>query len=167
MVSELTPAQHSFRAAMASLSAAVNIVTTNGPRGEAGVTVSAVSSVTDSPPTLLVCVNRSSYTHDVFQHNRHVAINVLASDQEEIAWHFAGRTGLSFEERFALPIWDRDHNGVPLLKEAAARVSGTIVDETSRGSHSVFFVEVDTAESRDDRGGLAYFQRNFHALSVA
>ena len=45
---------------MARLGAAVNIITTDGPGGKRGFTASAVCSVTDSPPTLLVCLNRSS-----------------------------------------------------------------------------------------------------------
>ncbi|WP_252405960.1 flavin reductase, partial [Escherichia coli] len=44
-----------FRAGMARLGAAVNIITTDGPGGRAGFTASAVCSVTDTPPTLLVC----------------------------------------------------------------------------------------------------------------
>ena len=78
MVQEITPAQQQFRAAMANLSAAVNIVTTDGVSGKAGITVSAVCSVTDDPPTLLVCVNQRSYTHDIFRTNRRMAVNVLA-----------------------------------------------------------------------------------------
>lgn len=43
-----------FRDAMARLGSAVNIITTDGPAGRAGFTASAVCSVTDTPPTLLV-----------------------------------------------------------------------------------------------------------------
>lgn len=49
-----------FRDAMSRLGAAVNVVTTDGSAGLGGFTASAVCSVTDSPPTLLVCMNRDS-----------------------------------------------------------------------------------------------------------
>ncbi len=49
-----------FRDAMARLGAAVNVVTSAGPAGRGGFTASAVCSVTDDPPSLLVCLNRSS-----------------------------------------------------------------------------------------------------------
>lgn len=52
--------KQSFRDAMAQVGAAVNIITTDGPAGRAGFTASAVCSVTDEPPTLLVCLNRSA-----------------------------------------------------------------------------------------------------------
>jgi len=54
----MTVSREQFRDAMARLGAAVNIVTTDGTAGRAGFTASAVCSVTDDPPTLLVCLNR-------------------------------------------------------------------------------------------------------------
>src|SRR5690606_16913277 len=56
--SRMTVSRQEFRDAMARLGAAVNIVTTDGPAGLSGMTVSAVCSVTDDPPMLLVCLNR-------------------------------------------------------------------------------------------------------------
>ncbi|MWL34502.1 4-hydroxyphenylacetate 3-monooxygenase, partial [Escherichia coli] len=39
-----------FRDARASLSAEVNIITTEGDAGQCGITATAVCSVTDTPP---------------------------------------------------------------------------------------------------------------------
>lgn len=52
-----------FKNAMSFLSSAVNVVTTMGDAGRHGFTASAVCSVTDTPPTLLVCMNKSSRSH--------------------------------------------------------------------------------------------------------
>ncbi|MER6941082.1 flavin reductase [Nocardioides sp. NPDC127514] len=161
---ELTPTQRAFRAAMSNLSAAVNIVTTDGPRGPAGITVSAACSVTDSPPTMLVCVNRSSYTHDFFVENKRVGINVLGAEHEPIAMRFAGASDVSMGDRLSEPEWEHDSHGVPVLRDAVATVIGRVADHRSHGSHTVLFVEVDAVDSRDDTGGLVYFQRRFHTL---
>src|ERR1700709_1935400 len=83
-----------FREAMAHLSAAVNIITTDGPHGRCGMTASAVCSVTDHPPPMLVCVNQSSAAHAVFEGNGRICINVLPGNQQELARHFAGMTRL-------------------------------------------------------------------------
>ena len=56
----MTVTRQDFRDAMARLGAAVNIITTGGPAGRGGFTASAVCSVTDDPPTLLVCMNRNA-----------------------------------------------------------------------------------------------------------
>ena len=52
--------KQAYREAMARLGAAVNVIATDGPGGRAGFTASAVCSVTDTPPTLLVCANRTN-----------------------------------------------------------------------------------------------------------
>ncbi|WP_188190444.1 flavin reductase [Nonomuraea sp. SYSU D8015] len=165
MSDELTSTQREFRTAMANLSAAVNVVTTDGVSGRAGITVSAVCSVTDTPPTLLVCVNQASYTHDIFRTNRRVAINVLGPQHEELAMQFAGATTVPMAERFALPMWDHDTHGLPVLPDAAVVVIGPVGAEFTRGTHTVLFVEVDHVSVREETGALLYFQRRFHQLA--
>ena len=54
-----------FRDAMASLSAAVNVVTTAGEAGRCGITATAVCSVTDTPPSVMVCINANSAMNPV------------------------------------------------------------------------------------------------------
>ena len=44
-----------FREGMSRLGAAITVLTSDGPAGRHGMTASAVVSVTDSPPTLIVC----------------------------------------------------------------------------------------------------------------
>ena len=61
-----------FRNAMSVLASAVNVVTTDGPAGRAGFTATAVCSVSDEPPSLLVCLNRSASVYDIFQANDHL-----------------------------------------------------------------------------------------------
>jgi flavin reductase (NADH) len=151
---------------MASLSAAVSVITTDGPRGRAGITVSAVCSVTDSPPTLLVCVNKSSYLHDLLEENKDVCVNVLGADHEELALDFAGASGASMEQRFRRGAWDFDSEAAPVLEDAIASVLGRIVTIDARGSHSVMFVEVHRVLVRESVTALVYFNRQFHAVGA-
>ncbi|WP_248323756.1 4-hydroxyphenylacetate 3-monooxygenase, reductase component [Caballeronia sp. Sq4a] len=164
---ELDPQRQQFRQAMAHLGAAVNVITTAGAHGRCGITASAVCSVTDAPPTLLVCLNRSSAMHSVFDGNRQVCINVLPASLESIARHFAGMTGLSMEERFQLPVWDEGENGVPVLRGALASLQGTIVEAKDVGSHAVMFVQTTHIKVRSDGDSLIYFDRNFHRVPRA
>lgn len=154
-----------FRDAMAHLPAAVNILTTDGPAGRCGITVSAVCSVTDSPPTVLVCVRQASACHEAFRENGRVAVNVLGGEHEELARHFSGATGVPMQERFAWDIWD-DDAPVPVLREALVGIVGRIVDRTVSGSHSVLFVAVEELRLRRDADSLVYFNRRFHRLSA-
>jgi flavin reductase (NADH) len=160
----IDPVRKQFRQAMAHLGAAVNVITTAGPHGRCGITASAVCSVTDAPPTLLVCINRSSSTHSAFTGNRHVCVNVLPGHFEEMARHFAGLTQLSMEERFSLPVWDEGANSVPVLRDALASLQGVIVEAKEVGSHSVMFVETTAVRVRGDGDSLIYFDRGFHRV---
>jgi flavin reductase (NADH) len=154
-----------FRDAMACLPAAVNVITTDGPSGRCGLTASAVCSVTDSPPTMLVCINQTSYVHDVLRENRSVCINVLAGEYQELARDFAGMTSCGMDERFARHAWKPGRSDVPVLSHAIANLEGTIVELKSVGSHSVMFVQIDDITVRTDGDGLIYFARQFHRLA--
>ncbi|WP_339487267.1 4-hydroxyphenylacetate 3-monooxygenase, reductase component [Pseudomonas sp. EL_65y_Pfl2_R95] len=163
-MSTLDQSQIDFRNAMAQLPAAVNIITTNGPSGRCGITASAVCSVTDSPPTVLVCLNRNSAMHDIFQSNGKLCINVLCSDQEDLAKHFAGMTQVTMEERFAWDIWNAGNTDLPVLRSALVSLEGRISECKSVGSHSVLFVELDQISTREQGDSLVYFNRLFHRV---
>lgn len=162
----MTPSQSEFREAMAHLPAAVNILTTAGPNGRCGITVSAVCSVTDDPPTVLVCVNRRSAMHDVFHANGRVCVNVLGGDQQDLATHFAGATNVAMADRFGWDVWDRGQD-VPVLKDALVTAVGTITHAVPMGSHSVLFVEVEQIRTRSGGQSLVYFNRAYHRLDGA
>lgn len=78
-----------FRNAMSLLTSTVNVVTTMGDSGRHGFTASAVCSVTDTPPTLLVCMNRSSRSYINFVENKVLCVNVLSADQANLSNVFA------------------------------------------------------------------------------
>ena len=100
-----TPDKQTFRDAMACVGAAVNIITTDGPAGRAGFTASAVCSVTDSPPTLLVCLNRGASVWPTFSENRTLCVNTLSAGQEPLSNLFGGKTPM--EDRVWRRRWPR------------------------------------------------------------
>ncbi|MBD2811119.1 4-hydroxyphenylacetate 3-monooxygenase, reductase component [Xenorhabdus sp. Vera] len=153
-----------FRDAMASLSAAVNIITTDGPAGRRGITATAVCSVTDTPPTLMVCINRNSAMNPALQENGHMCVNILNHEQELIARHFAGMTKISMEERFNWDIWQTGMLGQPLLKETLANLEGSIEKIQEVGTHYVYLIEIKQIIVRQEGHGLLYFKRDFHPV---
>lgn len=159
--------QTEFRQAMAHLPAGVNIITTQGTAGRCGITASAVCSVTDSPPTILVCVNRSSASRPIFERNGRLCVNVLSSEQEELAKHFAGMTQVPMEERFGWDIWEDADADQPALRDAIVKLQGSICDFKEVGSHSVIFVQLDRIAVREEGGSLVYFNRHFHGVQRA
>lgn len=156
-----------FRDAMASLSAAVNIVTTEGEAGRCGITATAVCSVTDTPPSVMVCLNANSAMNPVFQGNGKLCINVLNHEQELMARHFAGMTGMAMEERFSLSCWQKGLLGQPLLKGAQASLEGEISQVQTIGTHLVYLVAIKNIVLAEEGHGLIYFKRRFHPVMMA
>jgi flavin reductase len=151
---------------MARLGAAVNIITTNGPGGRRGFTASAVCSVTDDPPTLLVCMNRTSDSAASFLENRVLCVNVLTAEQQCLSPIFAGGTAISAEERFNAGTWTTLETGSPVLADATVSFDCRVSQVTDVGTHHVLFCDVVDIITSGEAQGLIYFNRGYHPVSV-
>lgn len=157
--------QREFRDAMSRLGAAVTVLTTDGPAGRHGMTASAVCSVTDTPPTLLVCVNRSNRSHAAFRANGVICVNVLAGRHRELSGLFS-RPGAA--DRFAGTGWTSGATGAPVLKDAAVSFDCRISACHEEGTHSVLFCAVEAMEMGPGAPeGLIWFGRDYHHLRAA
>jgi flavin reductase len=159
-VTEPDAVKFEFRDAMSRMAAAVNIVTTNGPGGMAGFAATAVCSVTDSPPTLLVCLNRNASVHPAITANNVLCVNVLSHDHQDLSRLFGGKTPVA--ERFAAAEWSELATGSPVLDDALVSFDCRIVHRADGGTHDILMCEVDAIRRRGDGRGLVYFDRNYH-----
>ena len=156
-----------YRDAMARLGAAVSVITTTGAAGPLGFTASAVCSVTDDPPTLLVCMNRGSRLNEAFKANRVLCVNTLAAVQEPLSPLFAGLTGVDdMPTRFAAARWTALTTGSPVLAGAVVSFDCRIAQITEVGTHSVFFCEVEAIQAGSEHEGLIYVGRVYHRIRV-
>lgn len=158
---QVDPAE--FREGMARLGAAVNLVTTDGSAGRSGLTVTAVCSVTDAPPTLLVCINRTSRSLPIMKANGVVAVNVLRLHHVELATRFSSGH-CAQEERFATGTWERLRTGAPILGDALVGFDCRISEIVEIGTHAVLYCPVEEIGFHGQRDGLFYFDRGFHSL---
>jgi flavin reductase len=152
-----------YREAMARFGAAVSVVTTDGPAGRRGFTASAVCSVTDDPPTLLVCVNRQNDSHAALLANGVLCVNTLAAGQQEISALFAGAVS-DPAQRFAAGTWFTLATGAPALQGAVVAFDCRIAQVTEIGTHSVIFGEVREIRHGSVHDGLIYFGRGYHPV---
>lgn len=156
-----------FRNAMCRLGAAVNVLTSDGKAGLAGITASAVCSVTDSPPTLLACINTNAHQYERYVRNGVLCVNVLHGGQEAVSRLFSGANGLSIEDRFAITPWSSLITGAPVLEDALVSFDCHITGVTSVGTHGVFYCEVQQIRHVGQHEGLLYFDRQYHRLTTA
>lgn len=148
-----------FRQGMSNLGAAVNVITTDGAAGQAGFTASAVCSVTDSPPTLLVCLNRSASVFETFKYNQVLCVNTLAAHHTELSNVFGGKTPMS--ERFLRGKWSTLITQAPVLEDALVSFDCEIVQSMSVGSHDVLICQVKAMKQNEGKNALMYFNRAY------
>jgi flavin reductase len=155
-------AREAFRNAMAKMGAAVNIITTDGPAGRAGFAATAVCSVTDSPATLLICLNRTASVFDAVIGNGVICVNVLASAHEDLSNLFGGKT--SVDARFAAAEWRQGKSGTPVLCDALVSFECRISAEADIGTHRVLYCTVEEIHDGSDAEALIYFQRAYRRV---
>ncbi len=152
-----------FRAGMALLAGAVNVVTTLGPDGPAGFTATAVCSVSAEPPMLLVCLNTASSAAPAFAAARALCVNTLTPALAGIGQAFGGKTAMA--ERFAAGRWLTGKSGAPVLDASLVAFEAEIVEVTEVGTHRVLFCRVVAVHAGDAaQGASLYWNRGFHAL---
>ncbi len=166
--------KQTYRDAMARLAAAVNVITSDGPAGLCGCTASAVCSVSDAPPILLVCINRASRNNAILKANERLCVNVLRADQQALAVQFS-RSGSDVDDRFASDVWRRAHPDVasegrlhlPVLDGALVSLECAITGMAEVGSHTVFYCTVESARFGAAGDALLYFERDFIRLAAS
>ncbi|MDH6229647.1 cob(II)yrinic acid a,c-diamide reductase [Mesorhizobium soli] len=153
-----------YRDAMAHFAGAVHVVTTDGKAGRRGATVIAACSVSDTPPMILVCLNRENPNNDLFIKNGNFALNTLAAHHQELAAAFSGITRLPTEERFALGEWETIASGAPTLTDALTVFDCELVDTKDLATHRVLFGKVTGLRVSNNFKPLIYHDRGYHVL---
>ena len=154
-----------FIDAMRRAASGVTVVTTDGPAGRFGVTVSAMTSVSADPPSVLVCVNNTSRAAEAIGTNKRFCVNLLAHHQTELSDVFAGRLGRA--DRFAGFAWSALGTGAPSLEDALSSFDCRLVESHVFGSHTVFMGLVVAVRSGEG-APLVYHDRAYcRPLSVA
>ncbi|SFT81246.1 flavin reductase [Mesorhizobium sp. YR577] len=153
-----------YRDAMSHFAGAVHVVTTDGAAGRRGATVIAACSVSDTPPMILVCLNRENPKNQLFVENGNFALNTLSSHHQHVAAGFSGITKLSADERFALAQWNTISSGAPTLADALAVFDCELVDTKDLATHRVLFGKVTGLRIGDNLEPLVYHDRGYHVL---
>ncbi len=153
-----------FRDGMSRVAAAVHLVTTDGPAGRAGFTATAVTPVTDSPASLLVCVNAAGRSATFLEANGVFCVNILAGDDVPVADAFAGRSGGRGRDRFAVGRWGRLATGSPVLASSLVAFDCRVTDARLVATHRVIVGEVVAVHLGDERPALVYRGRAYRLL---
>lgn len=152
-----------FRRVCGTFATGVAVLTSGSTGPVAGLTVNSFTSVSLEPPLILVCVHNESRTLPALRRTGAFAVNILASDQEEVCRNFAGRRAHGMAEVGIR----RGRTGVPILSDALAYLDCRLEREVYGGDHTIILGEVlDLGVQRHDEP-LVFFRNTFNQLLPA
>ena len=123
-----------FRRALGRFATGVTVITALTPDGApAGCTVSAFCSVSMDPPLVLACIGRGRSMHRTLAEVTGFAVNILRSDQADLARCFA-RSGA---DRFTGVATRPAPDGVPLLDGTIASLRCERHELLEGGDHTI------------------------------
>ncbi len=150
-----------FRAVLGRLASGVSIVTTVGPgrtadhgpdRGDYGMTVTSVCSLSLHPPLILVCVDHDATMHPHLMTASHFALSILTREQEAVARRFAEST----DGKFSGVDTVRGTGGCALIDGALAHLECAMWAQYEGGDHTIFVGQVVRTATRDAEALLYY-----------
>jgi len=152
-----------FLSGMSRAAATVSVITTDGPAGRSGVTVSAMSSVSaDSErPSLLVCVHHKSPAAAAIQDNGVFCVNVLRDSQAHVSDTFAGRLKTASGDKFEHGTWSTLVTGSPALEDTLVAFDCRLKTAIRYGTHFVFIGEVEDCVVAESGPSLVYANRAY------
>jgi flavin reductase (DIM6/NTAB) family NADH-FMN oxidoreductase RutF len=127
--------REAYLAAMSNTPSAVTVLAVGGESGPVAQTVSAISSVSADPPTLLACVNRRSPLCAAAAEVGYFSVNVLSAEQAQVSDSFAGRSSTPYDFRCAT--WGVGVTGAPLLHGAVATFECVLSEEIEAATHVI------------------------------
>ena len=141
----------------------VSVVTTDGPAGRFGVTVSSMSSVSadSAKPTLLVCVHHLSPVCNGILGNRVFCVNLLRDDQSYVADTFAGRTVPAGSNKFNCTTWTKAQTGAPVAVAHLVAFDCELTQDFRVGSHIIFVGQVVETVIHEGYAPLIYANREY------
>lgn len=164
---ELPPvAAEAFREAMRRTASGVAVVTSEGPAGRVGVTVSSLCSLSMEPPSVVFCVHRDNRGLAALLENGVFVANVLCHGQTRVAESFAGLIPELREDRFAVADWAPASTGAPALQGALCAFDCRVASVFDFASHRIVAGVVVGLEAAAAEP-LVFSDRIFRRLAAA
>jgi flavin reductase (DIM6/NTAB) family NADH-FMN oxidoreductase RutF len=153
-----------FCQAMRRLISGVSIVTVGQGRNITGMTVTSVASLSAEPPSLVVSINRSASSWPLLKRNGFFGVNILNTEQIDIAERFAGKADVTGADRFDTAEWITRVSGVPLLADALAAIDCEVEHIVERHSHAIIIGRPLDIQLSQQTAALAYWQGQYVAM---
>jgi 3-hydroxy-9,10-secoandrosta-1,3,5(10)-triene-9,17-dione monooxygenase reductase component len=146
-----------FRDVMGEFATGVVVVTAYAGDHPVGMTCQTFSSVSLDPPLVSFIPARTSRSWPLMRDAGHFCINVLSSDQADLATIFASKGA----DKFAGLAWRAAESGAPILEGALAYVDCTVEAVHPAGDHDIVIGRVRAMSKLTDAAPLLYHRGAF------
>ena len=151
----------SFKEAMQRYPTGVVVATTTSANGEPrGLTASSFTSISLTPPLVLLCIANSASCYLDFERASTFALNMLRPEQEALAMRFATRGA----DKFSAGEFFSDQRGLPLLENALAHLVCERTAWHQHGEHAILVGRVIAVGLGDEGAALARCRQRFTAI---
>ena len=145
-----------YKQALASFPTGVTIVTAYDENDRiTGLTVSAFAALSMNPPLVLVCPNYHSETYPVLSTSKYFAINILASDQQGLAFAFSKTGAAKISAIRDIPL-GAGRTNVPIVKGAVAVLECSFWNEYAGGDHAILIGKVQHIRFNQENTPIVY-----------
>ncbi len=151
--------QNGLKQAMRAYPQGVTVVTTQAEDGPKGITVSSFTSVSLTPPLVLVSIAKNSQLHDLFRGAKGFAVNFLGDDQKSVSDRFAGRT--EARDKFDDLKFRSGLTGSPVIEGVRAVIECKTWRVYEGGDHSIIIGEVVSAIAMNVKRPLVYYTQQY------
>jgi flavin reductase (DIM6/NTAB) family NADH-FMN oxidoreductase RutF len=153
-----------FRQAMRALNSGVAIIACGEGEARVGCTITSLASLSLAPPTLFVCLARSSSTLAGLRKVGSFAISFLSARHEVLAHRFSGRSGVHGARRFDMGQWTTLSTGAPALADALAAFDCLVEEVIERHSHAIVLGAVVSFREGEEEAALVHRRGEYAPL---
>ena len=144
---------------MGRFATGVTVVTTGRAGDYSGLTANAVTSLSLSPPLVLVAVERTTHSHAYLLEHRVYAVNILSCAQADLSKRFATPGPKDFSD---LQIRTAE-TGAPILADTLGYVDCRVTAVLPGGDHDIFVGEIVAGEAWEG-DPLLYYKGQYRRL---
>lgn len=152
--------QQAFRKALGNYPTGVTVVTTfNENQEPIGLTVNSFASVSLDPLLILWSIDKKSKSYNEFMKTKKFAVNILASDQQDLCNLFSSKV----ENRFSQCKWQKSVQRLPILDDTLSALECETVQQVDAGDHTIIIGHVINIKN-SEKEPLLYHRRNVGAI---
>jgi flavin reductase (DIM6/NTAB) family NADH-FMN oxidoreductase RutF len=152
-----------FKNTLAQFASGVTVVTAMHGAQPVGATVSSFTSVSLDPPLVLICLQKTIYSHEAVLTSGHFAVNMLTESQVELGLIFAGMRP-EVIDRFDGLALRSGVTGSPILADCLTWLDCRVWQSYEGGDHTIIVGEVLAAGSHNPTQPLLYHNRQWATL---